>query len=221
MHSLSALSQLAFRTRAARVVVGGALTLVACTPQGDPSVAADGFRDDFDRDELGELWHNTGAGWRIVEGQLNIRNARNRPLWLRRVLPRDVRIELDARSESPEGDIKVEVFGDGTSKAVSDSYTATSYVIIFGGWHNSTNAIARMDEHGSDRVVGQQLAVEPGRTYHIKIERQGGQIAYWVDGRQLVTMDDADPLYGPGHDHFGFNDWQADVWFDNLVITPL
>ena len=58
---------------------------IACTPQGDPAVGPGGFTDDFEREELGEHWYNTGATWRIVDGQLNVRNARNRPLWLRRV----------------------------------------------------------------------------------------------------------------------------------------
>lgn len=214
---------------AARVLAGAAAVALAlgaqagagCTPQGDPGIGADGFADDFDREDLGELWHNTGASWRIVDGQLTIRNARNRPLWLRRTLPRDVRIELDARSESPEGDIKLEIFGDGSSRATTESYTATSYVLIFGGWGNSTNAIARMDEHGQDRVVGARWPVVPGHTYHLRIERRGSRITAWADDREIASMDDPRPLEGVGHDHFAFNDWQAELWFDNLRITPL
>jgi len=34
-------------------------------------------------------------------------------------------------------------------------------------------------------------------------------------------MSDPNPLQGRGHDHFGFNNWQSDLWFDNLKITPL
>jgi len=196
-------------------------TVPACTPQGDPAIGPEGFIDDFERDDLGDHWFNTGANWRIVNGQLMVRNAHNRPLWLRRTLPRDVRIEFDARSESPEGDIKCEVFGDGSSRATSETYVATSYVVIFGGWGNSLNVLARMDEHGSDRVVGPRWRVEPHRTYRIRIERRGSRITAWVDDRELVSMDDPHPLQGRGHDHFAFNDWQAELWFDNLRITPL
>lgn len=182
---------------------------------------AEGFRDDFNRDQLGELFNNTGGPWEIRDGELHVRGARNRPLWLRRVLPRDVRIEFDARSMSPEGDIKVEVFGDGVSRATTESYTATSYVVIFGGWSNSTNLIARMDEHADDRAIGPRRPVESGRTYHFKIERQGGKITAWVDGELLAEMDDPEPLEGRGHDHFAFNNWSSDLYFDNLEITGL
>jgi hypothetical protein len=195
---------------------------IACTPQGDPAVGPDGYSDDFEREELGDLWYNTGATWRIVDGQLNIRNAHNRPLWLRRVLPRDARFEFDVRSESPDGDIKCEIYGDGTSRATSEAYTATSYVIIFGGWHNSLNGIARMDEHASDRVMRPvPPRVEPGHTYHMRVERRGNVVRSWADDVELATMNDASPLEGRGHDHFAFNDWEVELWLDNLRITPL
>jgi len=197
------------------------LLALACTPQGDPAIGPHGFTDDFEREDLGDHWHNTGGRYVIRDGWLNIRGARNKPLWLRRRLPRDVRIEFDARSESPAGDIKVEVFGDGTSRATSESYTATSYVIIFGGWNNTTNAIARMDEHADDRADGERFPVEMGRTYHIRIEREGDTITAWADDHMLATMTDPEPLEGRGHDHFAFNDWEADLWFDNLRIEPL
>lgn len=205
----------------ASTLIAALLAASACTPQGDPSVGPDGFTDDFEREDLGENWHNTGGRYQLVDGMLHIQGARNRPLWLRRRLPRDVRIELDARSESTAGDIKVEVFGDGSSRATSDSYTATSYVVIFGGWNNSTNLIARMDEHAADRAVGPRRPVEVGHTYRIRIERRGNRITAWADDVELAHMDDAEPLEGQGHDHFAFNNWEADLWFDNLSIQPL
>jgi hypothetical protein len=197
------------------------LALWACTPQGDPAIGAEGFRDDFEREDLGEVWHNTGGPYRIEQGALHVRGARNKPLWLRRALPRDVRIEVDVRSESPEGDIKLEVFGDGASRAESESYTATSYVVILGGWGNTLNVIARMDEHGADRVVGPRRPVEPGRTYRLRIERKGKLVTVYLDGERLMQMKDDAPLEGRGHQYFAFNNWQSDLWFDNLVIEPL
>jgi len=203
------------------VLVAVIISSLGCTPQGDPTIGADGFRDDFERESLGDIWHNTGGPYEIREGRLHVRGARNKPLWLRRVLPRDARITVDVRSESPEGDIKLEVWGDGSSRATSESYTATSYVFIFGGWNNSSNVIARMNEHGDDRVVGQRLPVTQGQTYRLKIERQGDTVTFFVDDQQIAEMQDDEPLEGRGHDHFAFNNWQSDLFFDNLVIEAL
>lgn len=194
---------------------------IACTPQGDPGITTSGFQDDFERSDLGDAWNNTGGPYRITKGQLKIEGAKNKPLWLKRTLPHDVSIEFDVKSDSEEGDIKVEVFGDGVSKAESVSYTATSYVVIFGGWHNKLNVIARMNEHADDRVVGPTYKVIPGRTYHMKIERRSATIKAWADDQLLGTMTDRAPLYGVGHDHFGFNNWSAPLTFDNLRIRTL
>ena len=208
------------RLSLATLALSAGLVSASCTPLGDPALAGH-FEENFDRDDLGEMWNNTGASWRIVDGELAIDHARNRPLWLRRQIPRDVRIEFDARSMSEEGDIKVEVFGDGQSRALTDSYTATSYVVIFGGWGNSLNVLARLNEHGDDRVEARGLRVEAGHTYHMRIERRGSTITAWADDQELVTMNDDAPLRGAGHDHFAFNNWEAPVFFDNLRITAL
>ncbi len=201
------------------VVVLG--VVAACVQQGDPALPASGFRDNFDGPELSSAWRNTGGPYDIREGQLHVQGARNKPLWLARRLPRDVRIEFDVTSRSEAGDIKVEVFGDGHSRAESVSYTATSYVVIFGGWNNSLNVIARMDEHAPDRAVGPRRPVEMGRKYHIKIERRGALITAWADGVELAHMNDSQPLEGRGHDHFGINNWESDLLFDNLQIHAL
>jgi len=214
---------MAFRDHFTRfvIVAASAFAVSSCTPQGDPVILGAPFTDSFERADLGQTWTTTGGNWRIVDGKLHVQGARNHPLWLRRRLPRDVRIEFTARSDSPAGDIKVEIYGDGVSAATTDSYTATSYVIIFGGWNNSLDVLARMDEHADDRVARPSRRVETGRTYHFLIERRGGHIVAKVDGRVLVEMHDREPLTGRGHDHFGFNDWDAALTFDDLRITAL
>lgn len=190
------------------------------------------FEDSFEREALGEDWKATSPVWRIEDGKLCGRRARNHPVWLSYALPTNVRIEFDAVSDSPEGDLKVEVFGDGKSAAQGVSYNdATSYLAIFGGWKNSYHVLARLNEHASDRP---QIRIEPGadderaqpvvpgQVYRFKIERADGKtIKWWVDDVLMFSFQDPHPLLGKGHDHFGFNDWEARVCFDNVRVTPL
>lgn len=190
------------------------------------------FVDRFERSELGADWRATSSAWRIEEGQLCGRGARNHPVWLARRLPVNARIEFDALSRSPDGDIKAEYWGDGRSAASGVSYQdATSYLTILGGWKNRYHVLARLDEHAKDRL---QLVVEAGgddlrarpvvknQLYHFKVERRDGRrIRWFIDDLELHSLMDDDPLSGPGHEHFGFNDWEVEVCFDNLKITPL
>jgi hypothetical protein len=211
-------------TFATRCVVIGmiAATAGACKVK-DPPPITEAWSDDFARDVVGTNYYNTGGGYRISGGALSTRGSHNHPLWLRKKLPRDVRIELTAWSDSPAGDIKVEVFGDGKSYDQDGGrYTATGYVLVFGGWNNSKSLIARRDEHGKELVEKQpHVRVEPGRRYRWTITRTGKVIEWEIDGAPFLRYDDRSPLEGPGHEYFAFNNWESDSWFDDLVITPL
>ncbi len=179
------------------------------------------FEDRFERSALGEAWHTTGPGARIEGGRLVLEGLENHPVWLVRELPDDVHVAFDARATTESGDIKFELAGDGKSYATTVNYVASGYVLIFGGWDGTKNMIARRSEHGRQTVVSTAPLPEPGRTYHMDVYRTGGTIRWEVDGRELLVFEDPNPLTGPGHRSFAFNNWQARTEFDNLVIEPL
>jgi hypothetical protein len=181
----------------------------------------------------GPEWMTTGPGiWRIENGHLCGEHAKNHGIWLKRTLPVNARIEFDGISMSADGDLKAEYWGDGRSFATSLSYTnATSYLTIYGGWHNKFHVLARLNEHGNDR---KEITVTPdsddprekpvmtAQSYHFKVERADGKtVKWWVDGNEMLSWTDTAPLSGPGHDHFGFNDWDVKVCFDNVKVVPL
>jgi len=188
----------------------------------DPPPIKERWSDTFDRSSPGASYYASGDGYDVVDGALSARGAHNHPLWLRRKLPRDVRIEFAAWSTEPRGDLKVEVFGDGHSyDPDGGAYTATGYEVIFGGWGNSKSIIARLDEHGADVKARADVKVVPRQRYRWKIERQAKLLRWWIDDQVFLEYDDLRPLEGAGHEYFGFNNWETDTWFDDLVITPL
>jgi len=210
----------------------GAATASARAPSGpvDPPIDAP-FEDDFERPDLGPDWLALSPAWRIESGRLCGRGARNRGVWLKRVLPDAARIEVTAIAGSDEGDLKLELWGDGRSGASGATYDhATGYLAILGGWRNQRHVLARLDEHGDDRLEltvdpsGEDLRRRPvvaGRPLRFVVERRDGRTLRWeVDGVIVHEMIDDQPLRGPGHDHLGFNDWEAPVCFDDLRIEP-
>lgn len=198
------------------------------------------YRDTFDDSSTVEKnYWSSGGLWRSVGGQLLSPGVKNNPLWLKASLPNDVAVEFDVKSMSPEGDIKVEIFGDGSDHA-------SGYVLIHGGWNNSLSIIARLDEHGAPysqvvakaagsdpvaagvyrmdtrtRVESSPFRVEIGRTYHWRIERRGKTLSWFIDGQPFMRFEDPLPLTGKGHDRFGFSSWEAQLYFDNLSIQAL
>jgi hypothetical protein len=208
-----------------------------------PATVALPYRDDFSSDDTVEKnYWSTGGMWRVVNGELLSPGVKNNPLWLKASLPQNVAVEFDARSMSPEGDLKVEIFGDGSDHA-------SGYVLVHGGWNNSVSIIARLDEHGSSlaslqaeaqrrggtdlvqtgvftkdtrvRVEAAPYPVQVGKTYHWRIERRGSVITWFIDGNLFMQFDDPFPMAGKGHDRFGFTSWEAQLYFDNLKIEPL
>lgn len=221
------------------VLAVAATLLVACVPEGqrtpekksdDPAVPV--FTDAFERGSIGADWFATSEAWKIEGGRVCVTDARNHPLWLKRKIPVNARVEVDAVALSPEGDLKIEVWGDGKSFAEGTSYSdATSYLFIFGGWKNTLHVLARLDEHDGERleipiVAGSEdehaQPAQPGQTYHFTVERRNGStVSFAVNGSKYFEYADEQPLAGVGHDHLALNAWSAPVCFDNVTVTPL
>jgi hypothetical protein len=173
------------------------------------------FQDDFNRAALGPDWSFHGGTWMLKDGAVHSPFAQNKCLWLKRPIPADCVIEMEAWSTTPRGDLKFTVFGDGVEHE-------TGYTLIFGGWFNSISVIARMDEHGADRKERHHRgAVVPGKRHRFEMRRVGARIDWYVDGSLYLTYDDPAPLRGPGHDRFAFCNWESQVYFDNLRIYDL
>lgn len=206
------------------------LALALCTAAGCkakvPTITQP-FSDDFQRADLGPNWRNTGAEYRIADGKLKIAGAYNHPLWLRQKLPRDVVVDVDVRSDSPSGDIKLELFGDGESfDPDKGRYDPTGYVFALGGWNNTDSIIGRLGEH-DDAVKavkqwqeGSPRPVQVGKVYHWTITRKGNLIDWKIDGQPFLSWSDPQPLEGDTHAYLGINNWESEISYDNLRITP-
>lgn len=194
-------------------------------PAPTQAPSASEFTDDFSRAELGPDYLATGPeAAKLVDGALVVELLHNRPVWLRRPLPSDGVVEFDAWTDDERGDLKVEAWGDGRSYYSGDlraQYTATGYVFIMGGWKNTASVIARQWEHAPGQPTRADFKVVPGKRYHWKIVRRGGQLEWSVDGQPFLKATDNNPLSGPDHSYLGFSGWETKVHFDNVKVSPL
>ena len=185
--------------------------------------------------DLGPDWIVAQPGiWHIESGRLCGEHAQQprRLAQARASRQRAHRVRRDRRvaRRRPQG----RVLGRRRdSSATALSYTnATSYLTIFGGWHNKFHVLARLNEHGDDRkeitvdqtpttrarsrsTAGAELPLQ-GRAGRRQDRRSGGSTATRCFRGPTPT-----PLAGAGHDHFGFNDWDVKVCFDNVKVVPL
>ena len=106
-------------TRRLIVILLAVLVCAACLRKKEP-VLGDRFEDTFERTTLGSDWKPTGGNFTIQDGVLKAEGCRNHTLWLRRRLPPNVEVTFDTWSDSDEGDIKFEMFGDGHSTSTGE-----------------------------------------------------------------------------------------------------
>lgn len=205
----------------------------ACGAKDDPPLTTP-FVDDFERSDLSTNdWYSTSYGaYSIRNGRLCTAKPRNHPLWLKRKLPVNVRVEFEAIPLSNAADVKAELFGDGCSYDTNgNEYTSSGYVAVLGAHNNAEHWLAREYEHGPDAkktpliAGGDTIAnskLIQGTTYKIELARtDGAEVRLSVNGTLVHAMTDPQPLAGQGHDHFAFDGWDAPVCFDRLVVTPL
>jgi len=187
------------------------------------------FEDNFERVAVGEDYRQAEADyksggpgtWTIKNGRLRGENIHNAALWLKKALPENVRVEFIARALTDTGDVKCEIFGDGHTHQ-------SGYILVNGGWGNKVRGIFRLDEHGEDArkdnrcpPVGKNRVprcVDKGVDHTWTVERYDQRVRWYIDGRLLLTYNDAYPLDGQ---HFAFNNWKAPTEFDELRIYDL
>ena len=184
------------------------------------------FHENFDGPEALSATHQAepdqgyqAGRWEVRDGRLYAEKIHNAALWFSNIsLPADVRIEFTAWAGSAKGDVKCEIFGDGRTHQ-------SGYVVIAGGWSNSSMVIARQDEHGEERRQDRRcsaargaLCVPEGQGQRWVIERRGELISWFVDGQLQLRLREENPVTGSG---FAFNNWEAPVSFDELRIYEL
>jgi hypothetical protein len=184
------------------------------------------YQNDFSNPGSVEAdFFSTGGLWRAQGGELLSPGVKNNPLWLKASLPDDVAVEFDARAMTPDGDVRAEIFGDGSDHA-------SGYVLIHSLPGRAPSVLARLDEgaplltspptseRARYRVETTSRPAQPGRTEHWRIERQGHRLSWFINGELLLSLDDPYALKGRGHDRFGLSTWESTVSFDNLRVAP-
>ena len=205
------------------------------------------YSDSFDRDS-GDWYVEGGRSVAIRDGRLYIDadpeefvkgglNGGVCTVWNRTRIDGDVRVDFDVCVEhSVTGTNNINFFlfysmPDGSSPEAStqtrkyadyaDYHQLNGYIFTFlNASENKKNARIRIRRCPGFRLLRETYAGEnrADTVYHITLIRQNGVLRFLLDGKELLSAKDEQPLEGGW---FGFRTFRTRLWFDNLKITRL
>lgn len=166
-------------------------------------------------------------------------------LWCRQPIAGDVKVEFDAQVVSsrvaannintllfysdPSGQPLEETRQDRADGAYRHYFDLNGYIFTFVRDYPGEAAPyadpSRKARYRMRRCPGFNLVAEafegrsePGVTYHITIEKRGGQITYSVNGKTILTAQDDNPLQSG---LLGLRTFRTKLWWDNVRVTRL
>ena len=159
--------------------------------------------------------------WKVIEGKAKIADGKlvltaeefaNGQIVLKTPrFPGSVRLEVDASLVGPSVcDLSPLLNGDETG-------WESGYLLQFGAGENLENRLRRAEEV-VDAKANETVFVTPAKTHHVVAENDGGKLRLIVDGTDILSYTDSEPLKGKGHDQIGFYTWNCTLKIEKITI---
>ena len=174
------------------------------------------FSDDFKRTELGKDWVVVDGNWKVEDGFLRgsgmLISAQGFPS---DYPPGFLRMEFEAVS-----DVKPIIFFKDQPKpkvGLSDLSSfihaqpleknknplSSGYFFQFGGQMNTLNKLLKNGQQRQIDAAPKKL-ISQDAPHRVVVENDKGQLRFFVDGEQVLSDTDKQPVAGVGYDRVGF-----------------
>ncbi len=172
------------------------------------------YEDSFENPSLSTRWMATGGLWQLIDGELEGASSGDGYLLLDVPIRGDVRVEVTARCRP--GDRFPHLEAALLCNASKVALEADGYFASFG----SINGI-KIQRRRRDVLVSPEPKPEAGKAYRVRLERVGGNLAVYVDGRRVSGFVDERPITGGegmGWQYVGLYLCDARTRFDDFRI---
>jgi hypothetical protein len=192
------------------------ILLVGCAEHGQvPSGWKPACTIDFkDADKLPKAWEAIMGQAKVADGQLILTAEEQTDGQIVLKTPRfpgSVRLEVIACLKGPNTcDLSPFLNGD-------ENGYHTAYLLQFGAAENNENRIRRAGEI-VDAKANNKVLITPGKKHRVVAENNGGKLRLIVDGTEILSYTDNQPLKGEGHDMIGFYTWGSMLVIEKITI---
>lgn len=167
-----------------------------------------------DVDKLPAAWKVIVGDAKIADGKLVLtaaEQADGQIVLTEPKFPGSVRLEVDACLEGAGiCDLSPYLNGDQTGYQ-------SGYLLQFGAAENTENRIRRAGEI-VDAKANTTVFVKAGKRHHVVAENDAGKLRLIVDGKEILSYTDSEPLKGAGHDQIGFYTWGCSLKIEKITI---
>ena len=161
------------------------------------------FRDDFEKDTLGDAWNVVAGEWAVEDGHLVSSTVDgDSAVMAAQAFPGLHRIEFEVTAVPRKS-------ASASDKAIADisAFIQSSpdnikegYFLQFGGRYNTTNVLFRQ---GNRLVERSKPNIVAGREYTVVAEFDGKHVRMKVDDQVIVEYEEEYPLVGAKHERVG------------------
>lgn len=199
-----------------------------------------GWQEDFSRG-MDRWWSEGGERIWVEDGRLQVwADKPGQPgggvatVWCREPLPADFELEVDAHvvaSSIEANNINLFLcYSDPSGRPLEETREArktadynlyhglNGYIVTF--LNEKGQARIRLRRNPGFTLMTEQRVGEcrAGVTYRLKVRKQGGELVFSVDGRELGRFTDP----GPWNDGlFGLRTFRTNLWWDNVRVRSL
>jgi hypothetical protein len=204
-----------------------ALAMTACTtpPRGDIDYARqlpmnaiiwkEINRFTFDDESSLREARITNGKWTVRNGRLEALDGEERSILLMPCQLDPIRIACDVTCQ-PNPDGRIGDISILLNKGPDTSYWKDGYLFTTASYYNECSSFYR----DGVRFANTEFSpVTPGQTHKVILEKHGGQIRYWLDGKVILEARDPAPLPKGENRWFGLRTYNTRLQVDNLVIS--
>lgn len=173
--------------------------------------------EDFSNPDTLDHWEVQGGSFECKDGELRLYGGEPQILLLKRDLPGDLRIEFDCYLEGTY----LNDVGCLMGAIRSDDPWATSvtgYAFKYGAYTNSFNVLTKLDKRLWSEADAPLMR---GKHYHVRAEKMGRELRMSVNGREIFSVVDPEPLVGAHRGAVGVLGWVADTRYRRVRIYSL
>lgn len=162
--------------------------------------------------------------WEVIAGQHDIKNGELRleygepqMLLYKGDVPGDVRIEWECRQEGRYLN-SIGCFIGAVRSLTRKEIPLTGYKFEIGAFDNSLNVVERA---GHQLLTVPVSAIARGVTYRLRAERVGARLKLTVNGEEVLSVTDPDPLTGADRTAVGVMGWLAQTIITRVRIYTM